>query len=271
MRQDVGFPTAYAFYHRNGGRRSFPFTFSHYRQLERGKHLPRPQWLPLLMNFLRLPSADMGQREFIMSFLRDLFVTEENFQSLVMPLMQEPVQKGPKRRESNRRPRERAYDLTPEQYKAVAADPATYWVFECLINNRGALSADDLTATIGLPQDHIEAGLRSLVAHRLAAKTGNRSYRCARPGTRHIFPCDFPGAEKERGKIARYIDGMIERSGSVLRESGIMLRTEESAVRRALAALRNAMDSAVSGSATGKEEGSGLFILQLHARKAFGF
>jgi hypothetical protein len=271
LRREAGFPTAYAFYHRSGGRRSFPFTFAHYRQLEFGKHLPRPQWLPVLMNLLRLPPADARRRDFVMSFLRTLFVTEEYFQSLVAPLTQEPVRKGPEKNTPNSRPGERTRRLTPEQCAAVAADAASYWAFECLINDRGAWRADDLAEKIGLPEDRIEAALRSLASHKLAKKGADGGYRSALAGTLHAFPYAFPGARKERGKIARYVDEMVAHRGAVLHDSGIMLRAEEGAMRHALTTLRAALEAAATGSALEKAEGSGLVILRIRARKAFGF
>lgn len=267
LRHEAGFPTAYAFYHRSGGLRSFPFTFAHYRQLERGKHLPRPQWLPALMDLLRLPQTDARRRGFVVDFLRALFVTEGNYEFLVAPLMQEFVQTGCEKQASNLTAGKRACRLTPKQYQAVATDAATYWTFECLMNDRGAWRAEDLAEMIDLPEDQIEAGLRRLASHKLARRNAVGSYRGALVTLSHA-PCS-ESPSNERRKIDRYIDEMVARRGHVLHESGITLRVEAESMRRALTALRTAMDAAVSHSVPDKAEGSGFVIFQIHARKVF--
>ena len=52
-RTAAGFNTAYKFYHRNGGRRHFKFTFVHYARIERGLSLPRPSRRPPSSNCWR--------------------------------------------------------------------------------------------------------------------------------------------------------------------------------------------------------------------------
>lgn len=271
LRQEAGFPTAYAFYHRSGGRHSFPFTFAHYRQLERGKHLPRPQWLPALMDLLRLPPTSARRRGIVIDFLRALFVTEENYEFLVAPLMRESVQRGCEKPASNVRAKKRPCRLTPKQCKAVVANAAAYWTFKCLANDHGTWRAEDLAETIGLPEDQIEAGLRSLASHKLAKRDAAGRYRDALFGPRRAFPCAFPRVSLQHGKIDGYIDEMVASRGHVLHESGITLRVEEESMRRALTALRATMDAAASRSVLDKAEGSGLVFFQIHARKAFEF
>ncbi|MBI5594822.1 MAG: hypothetical protein HY928_01905 [Elusimicrobia bacterium] len=51
-RRAAGYPSAYRFYHGQGGRRSFPFTYDHYLRFERGSVLPKPAWMALLLALL---------------------------------------------------------------------------------------------------------------------------------------------------------------------------------------------------------------------------
>ncbi len=87
VRTEAGFTTAYAFYHKNGGRRVFPCTFSYYLRIENGKALPRPEWLPMFLTLLRIPPTDALWRQIIVDYLRDHFVSEDAFQSAVAPLL----------------------------------------------------------------------------------------------------------------------------------------------------------------------------------------
>ena len=177
LRREAGFPTPYAFYRRNGGRHVFPFTFAYYLKLERGKHLPRPEWLPVLLSLLRIPPSDELYRRFVTDYLRDHFGSDEAYRSLVAPLLAPAAPRGPGQQTVKRLLSEQAYHLTPAQYKAVVGDEATYWAFECLVNDRGAFSAEDLAAVTGLPKAALAAGLKRLAAHKLAKRAAGGKYR----------------------------------------------------------------------------------------------
>ena len=59
LRREAGFPSAYRFYHRNGGRRHFGFTYVHYLRLEKGAKAPRAEAFGAILKALRLaPAAD---------------------------------------------------------------------------------------------------------------------------------------------------------------------------------------------------------------------
>ena len=95
QRAAAGFHTAYAFYHRNGGRAKFPFTFAYYAKIERGRGLPRAEWLPLLLTFLKLPSPSPAQRDFLLAYLRDLLGEDEIFEGYFLPLLERRRQPKP--------------------------------------------------------------------------------------------------------------------------------------------------------------------------------
>lgn len=271
LRLESGFTTPYAFYHRNGGRHVFPFTFAYYLKLERGQHLPRPEWLPVLLSLLRIPPSDELYRRFVTDYLRDHFGTEENFQSLLGPLLASKHEDKYGQQATKRLLSEQAYHLTPAQYKAVVADAATYWAFECLVNDRGAFGAAELAEITGLPKAALEAGLRTLAAHKLARRASRGRYRSPLAGKFYQFPRAFPGIEAHRRKLARHIEDMSARRGALLHESAMMIRAETGAVHRSLAALRDALEASTAYSVYEKAEGSGIFFLQIRARKALDF
>lgn len=271
LRVEAGFQTPYAYYHRNGGRRVFPFSFAYYLKLERGAHLPRPEWLPVLLSLLRIPPSDALCRRFVTDFLKDLFVTEENYQSLIAPFLAPPAKAAHDQQTVKRLLSEQAYHLTPEQYLTIVGDEATYWAFEVLVNDRGAFSAPEIAEITGLPAARVEVGLRKLVARKLAQKAAKGRYKSPLAAKFYMFPRQFPGIEEGRRKVAKIIDAMVARRGAVLHESGIMLRAEEGALHRAVSAFRDAMESATAYSVYEKGEGSGIFFLQTRVRKALDF
>ena len=271
LRVESGFKTPYAFYHRNGGRRVFPFTFAYYLKLEQGKHLPRPQWLPLLINLLRIPPSEELYRRFVTDYLRDHFGSEENFQSLLGPLLRSEHEKNYEQQAVKRLISRQAYHLTPEQYKAVVSDAAAYWAFECLVNDRASFGPAELAAITGLPKTALEAGLKRLASQKLARPVSGGKYKSPLAGKFYVFPRSFPGIEDENKKLARHVAEMVSRRGSVLRESSVLIRAEEGAVRRAISALNDALETSQAFAVHEKAEGSGFFRLDISARKAADF
>ncbi|MFH2204490.1 MAG: hypothetical protein ABIJ96_15350 [Elusimicrobiota bacterium] len=91
QRQAAGFPTAYAFYHRNGGRGKFNFTFAYYAKIERGKALPRGEWLPPLLTLLKLSPSSPARRDILLAYLRDLLGDDDIFDGHFIPLLKSPA------------------------------------------------------------------------------------------------------------------------------------------------------------------------------------
>ena len=271
LRVEAGFATPYAFYNRNGGRRVFPFTFAYYLKLEAGQHLPRPEWLPILLNLLRIPPSDALYRRFVTDYLRDHFGTEENYQSLLGPLLIPKHGHSDRQQTTKRLLSEQVYHITPAQFEVLVGDAATYWAFECLVNDRGAFDSSELAAATGLPRAAIEAGLKRLAAQKLARRASAGKYKSPLAGKFYMLPRTFPGIKICRKKLAKHIDEMVTRRGALMHESGVMIRAEQGSVVRSIAAMRDAIEASTAYSVYDKTEGSGVFLLEIRARKAFDF
>ena len=271
LRRDAGFHTPYAYYHRNGGRRVFPFTFAYYLKLERGKHLPRPEWLPLLLALLRVPPTDEMHRQFVLDFLKDLFVTDESFRSLVAPLLRDPAPAGLAARAAKRLISDQAYHLTEAQCRGLITEPAAYWIFECMVNDRGSFTPDELASALGAPEAVVSRALKRLASLKLAKRSSAGRWKSPLSGKYYVMPVAFPGYTALHKRFAAMVDDMIAKRGAVLHESGVTVRTDEASMRRAVTALRDALESASAYATHDKVEGSGIFFLQTRVRKAFDF
>lgn len=271
LRTEAGFQTPYAFYHRNGGRRVFPFTFTYYVQLEKGKHLPRAEWLPLLLNLLRIPPTDVLYQRFVTDYLRDLFVTDENYASLIAPLLAAAPGIKPGQQTAKRLLSEQAYHLTPTQYKALMSTPETYWAFECVVNDRASFCAAELAAISGYSVERLEAGLRLLKAQRLVKSVSKGRYKSPLVGKFYLLPKQFPGIEKYRKRLTSYLDGMVKKKGVVLHDSGVVIRAGAGDMHRAIAGFRDAIEAATAYSVYEKTDDSAIFQLNIRARKLLGF
>lgn len=271
LRTEAGFSTPYAFYHKNGGRHVFPFTFTYYVKLEQGRHLPRAEWLPLLLSLLRIPPTDELYRRFVTDYLRDVFVTDENYASLVAPLLAAPPARNPGQQTVKRLLSEQAYHLTPAQYKALLSSAETYWTFECLVNDRGSFSAEELASITGFPAARVAASLKLLKAHRLVKAAAKGRFKSPLVGKFYVFPRQFPGIELHRRKLAGYLDAMAAKRGASIHESGVMIRAGAGDVHQAITGFRDAIEAATAYSVYEKTDDSGIFFLQIRARKFLDF
>jgi hypothetical protein len=271
LRRGAGFETPYAFYHRNGGRRAFPFTFAHYLKLEAGESLPRPQWLPRLVALLRIPPSDEMLRRFVTSFLRDFFEADGNYSRLIEPLLRpvEPPVFG--RHAVKKLLSEHAYHLTPSQQDAILSSAGSYWAFECLANDKGLWSAGDLAAKTGLSQAELEAGLRTLAKARLVRRVGAGGYKSPLAGRYYTFPTSLPDQAERCRRREAYVAAMTRRRGETLEESTVVLRGTPAEIGRTMTTLHETMEAGAAESIFEPTASTALFLIQARACKAFDF
>jgi len=271
LRRESGFPTPYAFYHRNGGKRAFPFTFAYYLKIERGQSLPRPEWLPVLLTLLRIPPTERLYRRFVTDYLRDLFKTEEAYSSVIGPLLREEEGPAPKDQAAKRLLSEKAYHVTPEQFRALLHDPATYWSFECLVNDRGTLTPEQIAEATGQPLAKIHKGLERLAGKKLAKKTAKGRWTSPLNKLFYVFPRSYQGFEKDRAKLWTYEDAVSRERGAEVFNGGILMRAEEADMRRSAKTLSDAVETASSFSVEEEGEDTGLYLVQTRVRRLFPF
>jgi hypothetical protein len=208
LRTQAGFATAYAYYHRNGGRRVFPFSFSYYRKIERGLSLPKASWLPVLIHNLRLLTPAEGAQALAKALLRDLVGDDAVFRDFVEPLFA-PVPASPPDHKAVRRfLTAGATQLTVEQCRTIYADAAAYWAFYCLSERRGPLTVAELSAATGQPAVALRAAAVRLVHARLFKRAGKDSFLCPFAGSHTITPYGYPGWGEDNRRRLEYAAGV---------------------------------------------------------------
>ena len=271
LRQESGFATPYAFYHRNGGRRVFPFTFAYYLKVERGDSLPRAVWVPRLLSLLRIPPTKALHRAFALAYLEDS-LGREAYDALLGPYLTPGPAVGPVMEQLTKRlMSEQAVHLSAAQASALAGDEATYWCFECLSNDRGGLDENELAAATGLSVAAVRGGLARLAGLKLAK--GNKGGRWKSPlaGRFYTFPRDYPALKRDRDRLRALQEKLIERRGSDLFTGAIVLRAEDGAMRRVAADVAAALESSGAWALDARGERSGLYKLEARVRRLTEF
>lgn len=264
----AGFKSGYAFYHNNGGRRHFPFTYVHYLRIERGVSLPRPQWLGKVLTALRLSPGEAGCRRLFLSFMEDQLETREAFELVLGPLLcRHPGDAALGAGLPPALKAEHAVHLTPEQFKTVAADEASYWCSEILANDGGAWSPETLARKTGLSEKAIRQALDRLAAAGLARKSGSGSYKSRRPGKYHTFPGRLEGLRGDLAKIEKYWDAMSRRAGAEVAARVEVARAEPGFIRRYASTLTETVEAAAAGSVHSAGDDTALYLVEAKIRK----
>jgi hypothetical protein len=271
LRQESGFVTPYAFYHRNGGRRVFPFTFAYYLKVERGDSLPRAVWVPRLLALLRIPPTQALHRSFALAYLADS-LGEEAYDALVGPYLAPAPAAGPATEQLTKRlMSEQAVHLTAAQASGLAADEAVYWCFECLSNDRAGLTEPELAAATGLGDRALRAGLSRLAALKLAKGRPGGRWKSPLAGRFYTFPRDYPALKRDRERLRALHDAMADRRGADLFTGALLLRAEDGPMRRVAADVAAALETSGAWAVDAGGERTGLYKLEARVRRLTGF
>jgi hypothetical protein len=271
LRLENGFRSGYAFYHDNGGRRVFPFTYTYYAKIEQGKALPRSSWLPILLSSLRMPPSAANYREFVLAYLRDVFGNDSLFDDMVIPWLKPadpvPVQKKTVRRLIGNLTR----NMSPEEFNAVVSSPASMWCFLCLTKSREPMSEEQLAERTDLPLPQVKAGLRALAARKLVKRSPDRRYLSPMRNQYNIFP-RIPGkCDPPMEKLVDYIEEAYRRKGSEIVNRRAVVRAEESDMIGVAQSLNEDIDTALGCAVEESGQKTSLFVVESRLRRLFPF
>ncbi|MDD5302229.1 MAG: hypothetical protein PHS14_03895 [Elusimicrobia bacterium] len=223
LRTNNGFKTAYNFYHSNGGRRVFPFTYAHYLKIERGGSLPNPSALAIMLELLRRKISARERTELMRDYLRDLSGDDAVYDKLFAPLISTS---GASAQESalplilGRIAR----NLTPAQFRAIVSSPEATGCFMLLANVPDPLSVDKIAEYIGSSKAACLAAMKILRSGRVVAAHGLDRYACAIPSEQR---CQLPnplGLQPLYDTMRENIDRIAGKQGRPLYERSCSIR-----------------------------------------------
>lgn len=271
LRAGAGWRTAYAFYHRNGGRRTFPFTYAYYAKIERGGGLPRPEWVPKLLALLRIPPNAESQRKLLLSYLKDLVGKDELFETLVGPLLRPHAPERPEKKVIKRLLSGQAYHVSIEQFRALLSSRAAYWAFNCVVNSHKPLRREELSEALGAGAGELGSALARLLAAKLVRRTGSGKFLSPLATRYCVFPRGYAGYEADLKKLKAFNAAPPgDRCASVL-DAGVTIRASAADVAGIEVALRETLESASASSVYEPGEDTGMFIIDARIRRAFPF
>ncbi len=273
LRREAGFPSAYRFYHRNGGRRHFGFTYVHYLRLEKGAKAPRAEAFGAILKALRLAPAQEGARLLFRSYLMDTLGGRENYELIVGGVREDAPTISPTLAEGGfeRLKREHLMHMSPEQFTAVAKDEVSYWTSELLLNDRESWDAEAVSKRLDCPPSAAAAALESLAEVKLLRATSPGRWRTRQPGKFWTFPGRSKGMEPLLERVRGYWDAMARRKGGPFGERLELVRASSSVMRQYMTALHRAVDEANLAATHAKGEDTALFLIEGRVRRLLPF
>lgn len=266
VRSAAGFATAYKFYHRNGGRRHFKFTFVHYNRIERGVSLPRPEWLQGIFLALRLLPTEAGASRLLIAYLRGLLGGGKNADYVLNPLLSGmnavPDPAGP----MDWMKANSSVHLSPEEFSAIASSETAYWCAEALCNDSAAWRPEELAVKLGFAPAAVKSALETLGKTGLAVKSAGGKYKCRYQGKFFTYPGRLEGMGKHLDAVKSYWN-KAGTNGRDFFERLELIRAEEGSVSNYRLQLAQTMDAANAYATHSGGETSGFFLIETRIKK----
>ncbi len=272
LRTQNGFKTAYNFYHSNGGRRVFQFTYAHYLKIERGGSLPQPAALSIMLKLLRMTLPSPERKALIGDYLRDLCGDDAAYDDLFATLLSAP--EAPARGKTLPLVLGRlAVNITPAQFQAVVSSPEATGCYMLFANIPDALTLEQVAERLGSPKAKCLAAIKLFQRQRLLVARGAGRYSCAISPERGWRMPNSHGFEPLYDAMEDHIDRLAGRHSRSHWGRSTPIRLQAAALNQWTRDVDEAFNVAASLSEKMIPSGpeTPLYYIEAHARRVAAF
>jgi len=262
LRKEAGFPTAYRFYHDNGGAPVLKMSYRNYLLMEQGKILPVVGRLQKIYPALRLPQTTPAAKELIVAWLKTMS-GEEAYKDLFEPIISrkaDPAGLSPVHKALQRTLAEKKFYMTPAQFRSLVASFETYKCSLTIGNDTGAWSAADIAKAIRVKTPVAEKSLKELVKAKLVKEVKKGLYRSRVAGQMVEYP-NLSAIDPElRRKFSEYLK-KLEQTGRPEWASKGIIRADALALRGLFPMIGANIEAAQTYAVTEKTDRSAFFYV----------
>lgn len=212
FRTQNGFRNAYRFYHSNGGRRVFPFTYKHYLKIERGGSLPQPSALAIMLKLFRRIVPNQEREELMRDYLRDLSGDAAVYEEVFAPLL--APSENPTRGNTRALLGRLTSNLAPAQFGAIVSSPAATGCFMLFGSVPDALPIEKIAELIGSSKEECLVAIKVLRRQRLVVACGANKYKCSLPVERRYSMPSAYAFKPLYDKLRKNIDRLAGKHGA---------------------------------------------------------
>lgn len=262
LRKEAGFPTAYRFYHDNGGGPVLKMTYRNYLMIEQGKSLPAMGKLQKLYPALRLPQTTPAAKELIVAWLRTLG-GEEAYKEILEPIITpktEAMGLSPVHQALQRTLAGQKYYLSPDQFGAMVSSFETYKCSLTMGNDTGTWSAADIAAALRVKTPVAEKSLKELAKAKLVKEVKKGFYKSRVAGQMLGYPNLSALAPELLAKFKEYLKKLEQTGTSEWASKGI-IRADALALRGLFPLVGASIEASQTYAVTQKTERSAFFYV----------
>lgn len=196
-RKERGYPTAYAFFHKSGGKRYFGVEYAYYLRVERGERLPSPDHLARILDALGSSVSHARSRDGILTaYLRATVDGHALFDPVLAASTKPAAPVGSPEPEVQASVLKRVSEQTlqsmgrisDEQWQAITSGRAALWVFYWLFYTGSSASTEHLGSQLGFPPSEAAQAVDRLIHVGLAHRLKNGRIECAESAKRLLSP-----------------------------------------------------------------------------------
>ncbi|MCX5792579.1 MAG: hypothetical protein NTY45_10280 [Elusimicrobia bacterium] len=180
LRKDSGFPTAYGFYHANGGAPVLLVSYRNYLQMEQGKIFPVIDRLRRLSFALRLTPQSPQIHSLVIAWLKTM-AGEDNYRDALEPIIlpkAEIKRPSPAHEALKKSLADNKYFMTPAQLAAVVASFDTYLCYIAMSSETGTCTVEDLAKSLDLKKPAAVKAIKILAAAKIIKEVKKDVYKC---------------------------------------------------------------------------------------------
>ena len=262
LRKEAGFPTAYRFFHDNGGDPVLKMTYRNSLLTEQGKSLPAMGKLQKIYPALRLPQTTPGAKELIVAWLRTLG-GEEAYKDILEPIITpktEAIGLSPVHKALQRTLADSKFYITPPQFRALVSSFETYKCSLTMGNDTGTWSAADIAKAIKVKPAVAEKSLKELAKVKLVKEVKKGFYRSRTAGKMVSYPQLNALQPELLVKFKEYLL-KLEQSGTCEWASKGIIRADALALRGLFPLVGASIEAAQTYAVTEKTERSAFFYV----------
>ncbi|HBE87691.1 MAG TPA: hypothetical protein DDW67_00925 [Elusimicrobia bacterium] len=183
LRREAGFPTAYRFFHDNGGDKVLGMCYRKYLMMEQGRILPQFKHLRGFIFGMHLVRRSAASRELVRAWLRTM-AGEELYGEILEPMLAESPEKlrlSPSQKMLKEALAGRKFYMTPAHLALVSASGENYLAFLLFSNDSGSWTPERLAEAGGFKKAAAAAIIKRFLAAKLLRKAG-AGYKCPLAG-----------------------------------------------------------------------------------------
>jgi predicted transcriptional regulator len=263
LRKGAGFPTAYRFYHDNGGAPFFKVSYRNYLMMEQGRNLPVLGRLARIIMGMRIPERTPQARELTLAWLRTM-AGDEAYADMLEPLLSQgtpPSASSPAEEALSRTLAEKKFHITEDQILASVVSFEAYKCFFVMEADSGLWTAEALAKALGIKKAEAEKALKSFLKVGLVKAEGKGGYRSKMVGQLVEYPAGPAFPQEVLAKLKDYYKRLETESSMEFGTAG-MVRADADALRGFFPMLKSSVEASYAFSTTkATKKSAGFFVI----------